>query len=121
MMFFGGARSLDRQYRLNNGLAVFDDEEVDTANCYSFLDNYQRVKPEIMVSHDAPYAALIAMGAVGDIKFIGGRTREVLSQCFDIHKPKLWVFGHHHKTFDEVIDGTRFVCVDAAKHVVIEI
>jgi hypothetical protein len=31
---------------------------------------------------------------------------------FELHQPKLWVFGHYHTDYDEVIQGTRFVCVN---------
>src|SRR5262245_14865759 len=28
-----------------------------------------------------------------------------------IHKPKLWVFGHWHRSFDKALRSTRFVCL----------
>lgn len=30
---------------------------------------------------------------------------------FTAHKPKLWLFGHWHMPFDEVVSGTRFICL----------
>jgi hypothetical protein len=36
---------------------------------------------------------------------------------FSIHKPDLWIFGHWHCDADEVIDGTRFICLNELSYV----
>lgn len=30
---------------------------------------------------------------------------------FEMHQPRIWLFGHWHFDFDGVIDGTRFICL----------
>jgi predicted phosphodiesterase len=39
-------------------------------------------------------------------------TSSLAQQMYTIHKPDLWIFGHHHKSFDETIGGTRFICLN---------
>jgi hypothetical protein len=36
------------------------------------------------------------------------------------HKPKLWIFGHWHVPFDEVIAGTRFICLPELAYIDID-
>ena len=31
---------------------------------------------------------------------------------FEKHQPKLWFFGHHHKSWTMMIDGTQFRCLN---------
>jgi hypothetical protein len=40
------------------------------------------------------------------------RTGNALDAMFAIHKPDLHIFGHWHYDVDEVIDNTRFVCLN---------
>ena len=40
------------------------------------------------------------------------RTRQAFQAMFEAHQPDLWVFGHWHHSFDGVLDGTRFVCLN---------
>lgn len=49
------------------------------------------------------------------------QTRTMLQKMFEEHKPELWIFGHHHKSKDEVINGTRFICLDELETFEIEI
>jgi len=42
-----------------------------------------------------------------------------LQIMFDMHRPKLWIFGHYHQDFDDVIKGTRFVCLNELKTITI--
>jgi hypothetical protein len=30
---------------------------------------------------------------------------------WETHQPELWIFGHRHVPFDQVANGTRFVCL----------
>jgi len=68
----------------------------------------------LMLSHECP-TSIIDM--IAGFKTWDGEpirpsmTANVLEQMFEEHKPLLWVFGHHHKVFDMVVEGTRFVCL----------
>lgn len=115
IMFIGGAWSIDSSLR-TEGLDWWADEEVSTKEWYIFLDMYAISKPEIMITHDCPQFFStkyivdegLAMGNVA-YKTVTGQALEV---CFDMHKPKLWIFGHWHHTLDVTVDGTRFICLN---------
>lgn len=38
-------------------------------------------------------------------------TRNLLQSMFEEHQPKLWLFGHHHRSKRKEINGTEFICV----------
>jgi UDP-2,3-diacylglucosamine pyrophosphatase LpxH len=48
------------------------------------------------------------------------KTRQALDRMFEIHKPKLWIHGHHHMNLMRDIEGTRFVCLDELSFIDIE-
>ena len=74
------------------------------------------------MTHDCPEP--IAAAIVGELACLAtpgqrfklepeneSRTRNAFRVMFEEHKPKLWIFGHWHVWFDQVIDGTRFLCI----------
>ena len=109
MMFIGGAYSIDRQWR-RRGEDWWPDEEIDDEGFELAKILYKRAKPACMVTHDCPYS-IYPMIHSHHFMDIPSRTPKALEAMFQIHKPKVWVFGHHHKSFDQVVDGTRFVCL----------
>ena len=68
-----------------------------------------------MVTHDCPLSVsnklFIENGKSFSNKQYKTRTGMALEAMFEIHKPKVWIFGHWHCNADEVIDGTRFICL----------
>ena len=44
------------------------------------------------------------------------RTRQAFDAMMSIHRPKLWIFGHWHRSRNEMIDGTRFICLAELEH-----
>lgn len=69
---------------------------------------YEKLKPDMIVSHDCPNFVLPHLRDDGD-RMYGTGTRCTLDAMYNIHKPKLHIFGHHHKSFRKVIDGTEFI------------
>jgi hypothetical protein len=109
LFFVGGAHSIDQQYR-TAGLDWWYNEELATPVLEEVVQLYSEVKPDIMVTHDAPadiYMELIR--AVGSNKVFWNRTCLALSQMFQVHKPKVWIFGHWHTSYRKIIYGTQFV------------
>lgn len=103
-----GAKSIDAHVR-TEGVDWFSNEEltyVDFRRCvYDFVD----LKPKVVVTHDCPQSINdILFGYTLKIPTITGQGLDVL---WESHKPELWVFGHHHRSVDRVIDGCRFVCL----------
>lgn len=119
MMFIGGALSIDRKYRIED-FSWWPDEELSSDRLFELADVYAVAQPEIMVTHECPeLIAMIVVGRMPDMR--GGfmkmnpehasRTRVMFDKMLERHRPKLWIFGHWHTPFDEVIDGTRFICL----------
>ncbi len=119
LFWLAGAFSIDRMYR-QIGVSWWQDEELSYEKLWAAIKLYEEVKPEFIISHEAPTAAAIltltSLGLVGNYfeakkSCATSRTAEALQTMFDFHKPKEWVFGHYHvsKTFDLL--GTKFTCV----------
>jgi predicted phosphodiesterase len=109
MMFVGGAFSIDREYRTKE-YSWWEDEELSLSQLVFIHDAYVTIEPACMVTHDCPVTVIKHMHS--HHLFDNSRTQQALEAMWQKHKPKVWVFGHHHKSFDQVIDGTRFVCLD---------
>lgn len=109
----GGAESIDKNDRIE-GVSWWRDEELSLDEYYKIIDFYEESKPEIVATHDCPLDVYKIMDSY-KLWFKPSRTSQVLSSMFYIHKPKIWVFGHHHESFDKVIDGTRFICCNINK------
>lgn len=109
-----GAYSVDF-YRSTEGLDWFRNEELNYGEINEVYENWEKIKPEIVVTHDCPASVaeiLFGMPTSGVAKQdYKTTTREFLQELFTLHKPKMWFFGHHHKSRDKVIEGTRFVCL----------
>ena len=101
-----GANSVDRNRR-TQGLDWFENEQLTYAQMQECIDTYARCRPKIVLSHDCPKQISYELFNVDD----NSCTSQGLQQIFEIHKPELWIFGHHHKFVEKVIDGTKFVCL----------
>ena len=116
MMFIGGAYSIDRQWR-TAGVNYWPDEECSIQDFEHFIEIYSIVKPDIMVTHDAPCKIANRMFVEAGLTHSSFKLRTLtgnaLEVMFEIHQPKLWVFGHWHITKRENIEGTEFLCVGA--------
>ena len=117
MMFVGGAWSIDYQWR-TPGVNWWPDEECNQIKFGEMIDDYENVKPDIMITHDFPREAAKEMFFDGSVALLSGGiqyktvTSEALQEMFEIHQPKLWIGGHWHVSKDRVVNGTRFVCLN---------
>ena len=112
IFFLSGAWSIDRQWR-TEGIDWWPTEELTMTECNAALELYDRVKPRYVVTHDGPSCAIqtLVNPACNEGNIIPTRTGQLLDGMLSLHKPALWIFGHHHISLDTVIDGTRFVCL----------
>ncbi len=119
MMFIGGAVSIDRAYRIE-GSSWWPDEELSNDELTRLSAIFDVANPEVMVTHDCPEAiAVMIVGRMPDLR--GGqmkmdprfasRTRQAFEAMRHFRHPRLWLFGHWHVPFDEMVDGTRFICL----------
>lgn len=119
IMYVGGAWSIDWAYR-TMGVDIWEDEELSLQELNDLVNLYDQEKPDIMITHTAPIG--IPAGPMGfRILGNGARTELALQEMLEIHRPKFWIFGHWHKNFDKIIDGTRFICLNELNYIDLEI
>lgn len=119
-MFVGGANSIDKAFRIKD-YSWWQDEELSYRELNDMIVVYEALRPEIVVTHDAPQAIAaeivrpLLRGNIGQFEMT--RTRSALQQMWAIHQPKLWIFGHYHVSFDHVLQGTRFICLAELEYI----
>lgn len=106
--FFGvqGANSIDKHLR-TEGIDWFSNEEMSYTQLGKAVDLYIESKPRIMFSHTCPSSVKKDLFGYNE----SSRTEQALQVMFELHQPEYWFFGHFHKYVDEVINGTRFICL----------
>lgn len=104
-----GADSIDKYLR-TEGLDWFRNEELTYKEGYQIIENYEKIKPNIVVTHDCPQS--VAENLFSYIHGNKSMTRLILQEMFEVHQPSQWFFGHHHKDIDVMIEGTNFICLD---------
>ena len=117
IFYVGGASSIDKEYR-TEGMDWWPDEELSYEKLQEVIDHYAEVKPEIVISHECPdriasdYLTWVNRVKIQD----GSRTRQALDRMYEIHQPRLHIFGHWHHTFTMRLKGperfTTFQCLD---------
>lgn len=124
VMFIGGAWSINYKW-LTEGVDWWKDEELSIEQFYNLISVYDYVRPRVMVTHDCPLSVSNKLFVERGKTFSGGqyktRTGSAFEEMFSIHKPALWIFGHWHNNVDEVIDGTRFICLDELSYADIDL
>jgi predicted phosphodiesterase len=101
-----GADSIDR-YRRLEGVDWFRDEELTYKQ---LLDAHKLCvlhKPKIIITHDCPQEICIGLFGITD----RSRTRQCFQSIFESHQPEIWLFGHHHRSKNITIEGTKFICL----------
>ena len=96
-------------YRRIIGIDLWREEQLTDQEGWDVVKLYQKIKPSIVITHDCPEVCLYM--------FYGGnckvdRTNRILQTCFEIHQPKLWIFGHHHRNWKYTYKDTLFICLD---------
>ena len=132
--YISGAQSIDwelryRDFLLGGKQSFLNDEEPAIEYGSKILQSYKQCKDEIivMLSHDCP-SRVVEYVSSSDIlpKFGFARnytsaTQILLDECFKVHKPKLWIFGHHHRNRMFKYDDTLFICLAELSYVDVEI
>lgn len=117
MFYLRGGLSIDKLQR-KQGINWWEDEQLDYTTMCKALNYYNKVKPEIVLSHECPSTVIKYISSVPDSLLeqrfrcrLPSSTAQLLQEMFNLHKPKLWVFGHYHKDKTFSIDGTKFQCL----------
>lgn len=110
--FYRGAYSIDKQYR-TIGIDWWAQEENTIETFMEAREVYREKKPNIVISHCCPYSAIPHfLEPQYAHRIINSRTDWALQELFNIHKPKLWIFGHFHVSRSVVIEETKFICLN---------
>jgi len=115
VLFIGGAWSVDKEYRIP-GVSWWDQEELNQPEMDE-IEHSIEGKIDTVITHEAPY---VMYPYLHPSLLFPNRTSEFLDHLrrkvlVGEMKPNLWIFGHHHKHLEKVIDGTRFVGLDVAE------
>lgn len=105
IFYIRGAYSIDR-WRKIEGETWFADEELTNNEMTEAVSLFERQKPEIVISHDCPQCIASNFGVYDKTM-----TRNGLQTMFQIHQPRLWLFGHHHRSMVDEFWGTEFRCL----------
>lgn len=117
LFYLAGAYSIDKAIR-TEGSDWWRDEELNMEQLQEAIDLYEKEKPRIMVTHDCPNS--ITRLLHGENRF-SNNTGQALEICFKIHKPQIWIHGHHHISHKTNIDGTLFIGLSELEPYLLEI
>jgi Icc-related predicted phosphoesterase len=131
--FIRGAESVDREKLIRlgqeNGTTLWhSQEELNESQMRGAEDEFLRLKPQIVLSHDAPtdiarliwkYANQFRYPIPGAV-FRPSRTNHFLAKLHDRHQPRIWVFGHHHRDWKYQDAETLFVCLGELSYIDID-
>jgi len=106
IFFVGGADSIDKDMRIE-GQTWWANEELSHRQWNEAIELYERTKPEIVLTHDCPQSIIESYFLIYDRSI----TRQGLQAMLEIHRPKMWIFGHHHRHFVKEDTGCIFRCL----------
>lgn len=109
ILFIGGAKSIDDALRVE-GISWWRDEECTYSQLNSFIDKAIETQPDIIVTHTCPISVSEEVFNLYSVDKT--TTSNALEALFENYKPKLWIFGHWHRSIDKTLDGTRFMCLN---------
>jgi Icc-related predicted phosphoesterase len=108
--WYRGAYSIDKEWR-TAGYNWFFNEEVNIETFMKARELYREIKPDIVLTHDCPENVLEHILPSGS-RIFQNTTSWALQELFNIHQPKIWRFGHHHKSWRMTINNTDFRCLN---------
>lgn len=108
LYYIGGAYSVDKHIRVP-GYDWWEEEELSDEEFSLIHNEIIQYKPKIILSHDAPRTATDIL--FNPKSFIDNRTSINLEKIFQNYQPNLWIFGHWHKSKQEKIKNTIFICL----------
>ena len=118
-----GGFSTDRASR-TPGKDWWEDEELSQEDFDWWMEQVRDVQPDVIVTHSAPPLVFPFIGVPsGNFRSRTDRFLDVVSYFI---KPKVWIFGHYHRSADvrlntvtgrEDPNGTRFICLDEGEAV----
>lgn len=106
--FISGAYSVDFRQRIP-GISWWSEEELSDKSFTTICKEIQEIKPATIISHDGPESIVKEIFAC--TRYIKNQTSTRLEKVFNIHQPKQWIFGHHHRSKQAIVNNTLFICL----------
>ena len=106
IMGFGGAVSIDREYRIVDK-TWFKEEEITDEQ----IKNMSKEKIDILVTHDAPLLPPKIMGFGYKVDPISSLHREKIQTILMIKRPEILIHGHYHVHSDYEYKRIRCKCL----------
>lgn len=101
--FVRGGYSIDYRMRVE-GISWWPEEELNYKQMNDCVIAYQEAKPEIVISHEAP-VHVNELICTNNFDLPPSQTSRLLQHLFELHQPRLWLFGHWHKNWRCYYDG----------------
>jgi predicted phosphodiesterase len=114
--FVSGADSKDKNVR-TEGLNWWPDEELTYEQGYRCIDKWINCQSQVIISHDLPQRIAETYYQIYD----RSRTRQILDAMIEARKPKLVIYGHHHKPFHIIHEGTEFIGLKIDEAIMLDI
>ncbi len=118
VFYVSGAESPDRSLR-TEGRDWWREEELTFGQARECLLEWESSIGDlnnpinIVVTHDCPSRVAHMMHGDSRPTF----TQQLLQEMWEIHKPNLWVFGHHHRSETIHFEETTFRCLDEGEFI----
>ena len=131
--FLRGGFSIDwkqrqKSYLMGGAKSYWDNEELSMEEMEMALWQYQKMKPDVVITHECPRSISQYVGDNKILEMFGynpqrftTKTSELLEMMFQSHQPKRWYFGHYHNNWASKINGTWFTCIDELSYVELEV
>jgi hypothetical protein len=122
LMTIRGAASIDK-WKRHEGIDWFPNEQLNYKEMGQAIELAEQQKPRIIISHDCPEEIRdtffnISIKSDPRNKSI---TTQSFQELFERHQPDMWVFGHYHQSINEVVNGTRFICLAELETFLLEV
>jgi predicted phosphodiesterase len=131
--FVRGGFSIDwkqrqKSFLMGGAKSYWDNEELSMEEMEMALWLYQKMKPDVVITHECPRSISKHVGDNKILEMFGynpdrftTKTSELLEMMFQSHQPKQWYFGHYHNNWYAEINGTQFRCIDELNYVDLEV
>ena len=131
--FLRGGFSIDwrqrqKSFLMGGAKTYWDNEELSMEEMEMALWLYQKMKPDVLITHECPRSISKHVGDNKILEMFGynpdrftTKTSELLEMMFQYHQPKQWYFGHYHNDWYDEINGTQFRCINELSYVKLEV
>jgi hypothetical protein len=118
MFYVRGGHSIDKAYR-TEGKDWFKDEELTYQQMCKAIDLYEKVKPEIVLSHETPSSMIpyVANPNFAHLDLKPSATAQTLEYMYRIHQPKFWFHCHFHIDKWYKPNETNFFCLNELSYI----